>query len=349
MKGIDELLPMLREKEEEIESSGLRQRFPERVKRIMQQGRPEPPRGNVDLFFGKKNIIVKLHHMPQEPDRNFFHCHGFFEMIYVYRGQCINRWWGQDDDLVLNEQDVLLLNPLTPHAPYTLTNEDCIFDILFKRDLFEHSMLSLISDNHLFSSFISDCMYQMDKAQEYLYFPSDEEFSVLPIMQMLIPEYYHNQSCQQRVLESLLVVLFANLARNYHKHHQAVIGVTGTGTVADMISYINDHVASVSLDELADQFGYTPSYVSRMIRRNTGKTYSEIVQKFKLEKARFYLEDPSRSISEISQLIGCDTGYFHKIFKQRYGITPSQYQKSFQIEPEAVEPMRQPPSLSKST
>ncbi len=329
MNKIDELLPLLREKREAWETEEVRQRFAARVQKIVQEHCLEVLRENPSRSWNGRNIRIGLHHYPQEPDRNFFHRHGWFEMVYVYRGQCFNRWWEQDQELVLKEQDVLLLNPLTPHAPYTLTDQDCVFNILFTSDLFEHSMLSLISDNHLFSSFISDCMYQIDKAQEYLYFPADEEFPVLPVMQMLIPEFYRSEACQQRVLESLLVVLFAQLARIYHKHHQSVIGETGTGTVADMISYINDHVSTVTLEELASHFGYTSSYVSRLIRRNTKKTYSEIVQKFKLEKARFYLEDPDRSISEISQLVGCDTGYFHKIFKQRYGTTPSQYRRDF--------------------
>ena len=69
----------------------------------------------------------------------------------------------------MKQGDILLLNPNTLHCPYTLNDQDCMFNIKIPIPILENSMLTLLSDNHLFSNFIIDYMYQINKANDYLY------------------------------------------------------------------------------------------------------------------------------------------------------------------------------------
>ena len=67
-------------------------------------GRPalnlEKPRIVQGHFSEKKNINVLLHHSSRFSYEGFFHCHDFFEMIYLYRGNCTQRF--PDEDLLMS-------------------------------------------------------------------------------------------------------------------------------------------------------------------------------------------------------------------------------------------------------
>ena len=99
--------------------------------------------------------------------------------------------------------------------------------------------------------------------------------------------------------------------------------------MADILSYMNDHAASVTLEELSELFGYSVGHLSRLIRKHTGKPYSEIVQKLKLEKARYYLETSDDPITEVMRRSGFSAAHhFYRIFKERYLMSPAEYRKS---------------------
>lgn len=296
-------------------------------------GRPalnlEKPRIVQGHFSEKKNINVLLHHSSRFSYEDFFHCHDFFEMIYLYRGNCTQRF--PDEDLLMSQHDILLLNPNTIHAPYTTADEDCMFNILISKSLFERSMSSLVSDSQILSTFIVDCLYQVSKARDYLYFSLDKESDSKTTIETLIAEHINRDYGYQKIMESLLSVLFAQLSREYIKqnHLEQLQKTNSSRTISEILAYICENAPTISLQELSDYFNYSTAYLSRLIRQHTGKTYSEIVQKFKIEKARHYLANSDLPIAEIIRLSGFSAAhYFYRIFKERYLMTPAEYRKS---------------------
>ena len=58
------------------------------------------------------------------------------------------------------------------------------------------------------------------------------------------------------------------------------------GMVYDgVLDYIRSHLASVTVKDLCREFHFQEDYFNRIIRENTGMTYSAYVQKLRLEKA----------------------------------------------------------------
>ena len=91
-----------------------------------------------------------------------------------------------------------------------------MFNILIAKPLFEQSMLAMISDNKIFSNFILDCLYQVSKARDYLYFAADESSLVSQITENLIVELLQKQVSYQKAMEAWLILLFTQLSRQYH-------------------------------------------------------------------------------------------------------------------------------------
>ncbi|GEM_PF-6155853 len=79
----------------------------------------------------------------------------------------------------------------------------------------------------------------------------------------------------------------------------------------------------ISLNDVAKAFSYTPSYLTSLVRRLTGKTlYQWIVQR-RMFQARRLLLSTELPVCQIAQAVGYpDTGHFVKHFRQIHKKPP---------------------------
>ena len=93
-----------------------------------------------------------------------------------------------------------------------------------------------------------------------------------------------------------------------------------------VLRYVESNYITGSLSELAGQLHYDLSWLSREIKRKTGKTYTQIVQEKRLAQAAFLLKNTDRNVSDISVAVGYENvSYFHRIFAESYGKSPKHY------------------------
>lgn len=99
-----------------------------------------------------------------------------------------------------------------------------------------------------------------------------------------------------------------------------------TEIAAAVLSYINDHYKKGTLSELAAQMGYDVYWLSREIRRRTGKTYKELLQEKRMQQAVYMLSNSAVLVTDIIESVGYDnTSYFYRIFREKYGMSPKEY------------------------
>jgi AraC-like DNA-binding protein len=94
-----------------------------------------------------------------------------------------------------------------------------------------------------------------------------------------------------------------------------------------IFAFIDTHYnEAIGLTEIAKTFGYTPSYLTSLVRRLTGKTlYQWIVQR-RMFAARCLLLETNLSVTEVADRVGYpDTGHFIKHFRQIHGQPPKQF------------------------
>lgn len=77
------------------------------------------------------------------------------------------------------------------------------------------------------------------------------------------------------------------------------------------------------LNEIAQAFGYSPSYLTSLVRRLTGQTvYQWIVQR-RMFQARRLLLETDRTVRQVAETVGyVDTGHFIKHFRQLHQQSP---------------------------
>ena len=68
---------------------------------------------------------------------------------------------------------------------------------------------------------------------------------------------------------------------------------------------------------------YAPKTLTKMIKKTTGFNFKELLQRKRLSKAVELMCDTDLPISDIIAAVGYENNsYFHRVFKERYGVTP---------------------------
>ena len=93
--------------------------------------------------------------------------------------------------------------------------------------------------------------------------------------------------------------------------------------------YIKDHFTEeISLTDVATEVGLTPSYLSNLLKKDTGKSYSEYLINLRIEKAKHLIKTTDYKMYEISEMVGYpNTFYFTRLFKRETGMTPGEFKK----------------------
>ena len=148
-------------------------------------------------------------------------------------------------------------------------------------------------------------------------------------MERLVSEYYYQDLYYQKAMLSSLLELFVLLARSFRKTHlEASDDIEKSQLVMDIINYIHQNIATVTLRDIAKQFQYSDSYISKLIKLHTGENFSDIMIFLKLEQAKKYLETSNMKINEIATCLGfSDSSHFNRVFKNSYNLSPSEYRK----------------------
>ncbi|WP_165972249.1 response regulator transcription factor [Paenibacillus piri] len=88
----------------------------------------------------------------------------------------------------------------------------------------------------------------------------------------------------------------------------------------------------ISLESVAAQLDIHPVTLSRMFKQHTGENFIHYVTRERMKLAERLLVDSDKKVSDISEQVGYgDHRYFSFLFKKTYGMTPSDYRKTYGV------------------
>jgi len=119
------------------------------------------------------------------------------------------------------------------------------------------------------------------------------------------------------------------------KHHLAQTGPENPPksdrSILEAVAYINENYAlPLTLEDIAEHVQYSKYHFARRFKEATGYTVVEHLHAQRCERATELLVETQLPVSQI----GCQCGfehnsYFSKIFRRRYGISPSEYRERY--------------------
>ncbi|MFT0802634.1 response regulator [Bacillus swezeyi] len=100
--------------------------------------------------------------------------------------------------------------------------------------------------------------------------------------------------------------------------------------VARAKEYMQQHFdeREISLKQTADALHVSSVYLSRMMKRELGMTFVQLLTEMRMQKAVHLLQTTSLPIHDIAEQTGYDTQhYFSTVFKKAMGASPNQYRR----------------------
>lgn len=101
----------------------------------------------------------------------------------------------------------------------------------------------------------------------------------------------------------------------------------GNFIVHNALKYIEEHFSEkLKLSDVADKVFVSQWHLSKLLNRQTGQNFSEILNGVRIEKAKVLLENPALRIGDIAEKVGfLDMAHFSRVFKKQTGISANEY------------------------
>ncbi len=108
-------------------------------------------------------------------------------------------------------------------------------------------------------------------------------------------------------------------------------------TKEKILGYIQDHFTEqqFSLGQLAEEFHLSQSYVTRLIKQETGSSFSELLTRMRIDRAvSLLVQSPDMKLVEIAERTGfASQHYFSRVFKEKIGFSPADYREYIRKNP----------------
>lgn len=130
-------------------------------------------------------------------------------------------------------------------------------------------------------------------------------------------------------------IILQDSFRKYQKALELVNKSKYSQKIILALSYINHNLShKFSLDDVAKHVNIHPSYLSKLIKKELGMSFTDLVLKEKIEEAKLLLKYSNNTLSEISGILNFSSkSYFVKCFKKISGITPVCFKKAEGVTP----------------
>ena len=272
-----------------------------------------PPPGQLtppyqDLFFDNEFRIC-LNQLGKNRD-TAFHTHAYYEFELVIDGFGVNNIMSQK--MEITKGHFFFLSPSAFHN--VNANPDSTLSIInFKlRNSFSEYLLKLFGSEYYAAVQLSE-----------------EETDNIRTMLMSALEMSSSMSVDlrrmymQNTVENILVIF----AQHYYLSKEKNPDFDGLNSLINkVILHIRQNYSSpITLTSVSQKYGYSPNYISQMIRNATGMTFKNYVNHLRMQMAYnriLYQDTPFKQIA-------CDVGYenytsFLDVFIKKYNISPTE-------------------------
>lgn len=271
------------------------------------------------LLSSGKQIGIRPHtrfvHFPP-------HKHDFVEMVYMCKGQTTHQINGTH--LTLKQGELLLLGQNAVQEIFPAGENDIAVNFIILPAFFSTALNLLGSEETPLREFILRCLCG-ENPYGYLHFRVSEVKPVQNLVENLLWTLITDTPNRRSINQLTMGLLFVQLLNYTNK---LTIGNEEQDTIVRILRYVEENYVSGSLSQVSELLHYNPAWLSREIKRKTGKNFTELLQERRLSQAAWLLRNTHQRVSDIALCIGYENvSYFHRLFYARFGISPRAYRK----------------------
>ena len=254
------------------------------------------------------------------------HVHDYVEISYVYRGrapQVVN-----GEQLTLARNEVLLLDAACPHAVGELGERDIMLSIIISRPMLRHSLEQSLSPSNTVSQFLLNALNDETDHRGHVHFHTGGSRRVRRCMQEMLCERLEPTAASPQIVSRLFELLLVELMQSYEiSLLQTDAPALPSAQAAAAVGYIERHACDCTLNDLARHLHLSPNYASALLKRQTGRTFMQLVQESRLARAATLLDAGATAEVAAREAGYANMSFFYKKFAEHYGCTPAAYRQ----------------------
>lgn len=246
-------------------------------------------------------------------------CSSGYSLFWLKRGECAVQTpkgcfeAGCGDAFLLQPDGLYTISPKT---------EARLYRVDFHREAFLRACLPALKGCPLLVSFFVHNSVRSDMAFLHFHGVSPEIGALLCTMNR---EFEEKGAYYQTILLCSLMNLLLQLSRNCRIDTTANEPPAGQ-QLQRLMEYLVSHADSVTLGGMAEAFHYHPNTIAAVLKKGTGKNFSQLVQQTRMSNAAQLLRYSRLPAEEIAARCGYgNISYFYTRFHQYFGMTPGEY------------------------
>lgn len=249
------------------------------------------------------------------------HGHNYVEIMYVCSGSITHVIDGEEIEMASG--DILFMNKYVKHSIKKTGADDIGINFIILPEFFDIPLVMLKADKaNPLADFLLSTLKIEDKKPRHLHFKTAGNRAVENLMDNIISSLVNGED-RENINQFTMGLIFLHL---FEYINTALPQSDGNTVLSATIEYINKRYKDANLTELAASMHRSISNMSKIIKNNSGYTFSQLLQKKRMEQAAVFLADTGMSVAEIINAVGYEnSSYFYKSFRSEYGMSPRDF------------------------
>lgn len=252
------------------------------------------------------------------------HKHNYIEIMYMCSGKTTHIING-NTRVVLEKGNLLFFNQFSSHEILPAGMEDIGINFIILPEFFDEVLPMLNKDNAL-SDFLVNTLRQNTNHASYLHYKVADIIPIQNLVENLVWDLLNKQHNHRQIDQTTMGLLFMQLVNQTERIEHDEQNQMYHSVAIKALKYIEENYKTANLTELSKDLNHSVSSLSKIIKNSTGSTFKELLQNKRLNQATHLLSATKLPITDIIYMVGYDnTSYFHRIFKEKYQVSPKYY------------------------
>lgn len=268
--------------------------------------------------------LIQIHRHPR-----FVHFprqkRNYIEGFYMCRGKTSHSI--EHQQIVLREGELLFVSPNADQEILPAGEGDIAVYFVLLPEFFDVIFNRLGDGGNLLRDFLIHYLRDGDAGNKYLYYKTSQVALIQNLIENMLWMMNDKEQSGCTALQASMGLLFMQLTSHTDKLDLGE-DTFDENLMVSVLRYIEENFRDGRLNDLCRLLGCDIYWLSRAVKKLTGKNYKELLQIKRLNQAAFLLLSTRAAISDISLAVGYDnTSYFHRLFRDYYGVSPKEYRR----------------------
>jgi len=254
------------------------------------------------------------------------HSHNYLEVNYVLKGEIEEILDG--NKIKLRQGELLFISKNSSHEFLPALENDILLNFIILPELFDFLFPFIDNDGNL-KKFLINLLSNKEEINSVIFNVGESEI-IQNLIQNILITYEEKDEKMNELLRQYFLLLINELLRHTELAEQSKTSNYDSIILFKTFNYIENNYTIASLSELSSLLKEDYNYLSKKIKKLTGVSFQNLLEKERIKASIALLESTDANINDIAYHVGYNNlTFFYRLFKKHVGISPHQYRNQY--------------------